>query len=154
MVVREGDGAELRAGVGIDGLEDGCLHIDVLASGHDVEDIRGGIVLRRVGAGRQVDDLLLRIGGCVANAGVLLGTIRDKDGRDAFAHQNTVWVAEACDSAQMIRSLEIEDLEGPMVLRCKEQAMPIIIGSKVIEIAGVAGKIYTLNQLDGTSLLR
>jgi hypothetical protein len=32
--------------------------------------------------------------------------------------------------------------------------MPIIIGSKVIEIAGVAGQINTLNQLDGTSLLR
>jgi hypothetical protein len=39
----------------------------------------------------------------------------------------------------MIRSLEVEDLEGPMVLRCKEEALPIIIGSKVIEIAGVAG---------------
>jgi len=61
---------------------------------------------------------------------------------------------EACDSAQMIRSLEVEDLEGTMALRCKEQAIVIIIGSKVIEIAGVAGQINTLNQLDGTSLLR
>ncbi|HTF63159.1 MAG TPA: hypothetical protein VK638_10655, partial [Edaphobacter sp.] len=61
-----------------------------------------------------------------------------------FANQDAVRVAEACDSAQMIRCFEVEDFEGAIVLRCKEQAFLIVIGGKVTEIAGVAGQGNTL----------
>src|SRR5215469_10548539 len=55
MIVRKGDGPKEGSSVGIHSFQIGRPHVDILSSGHDVEDITACIVFGGIGSRREVD---------------------------------------------------------------------------------------------------
>ena len=121
-------------------------------AGYDVERVGSGVVLSGVGAGGEIDALLLGVGGGVADGGVLVGAVGDEDGGHAFAHKDAVGVPEAGDRVEVGGRLEVEDFEGAVILGSEQEAIAVVVGGEVIEVARVAGEGDGVDEFDGTGL--
>ena len=152
MIIRERDGRKLCTGVRVNGLQVSRLHVDVFAARHDVQRLRSWIVLGRVGPRRQVDRLLFSIGIRIANARIRLRAVCDEDGWRALAYQYAVRVSEAAHGPQVCGCRQIEDLDGAVILRCKQESIAIEVCRKVVKIPRISGQGGGMNQADRTVL--
>jgi hypothetical protein len=63
-----------------------------------------------------------------------------------------VWVSEAAHSLQVRGCLQIEDLDGTVILCCKQESIAIEVCREVVKIPRVSGQGNGMDQSDRTVL--